>query len=165
MTAYRTFLPLAFLALLSACATSGAYPSLAQRDAERVKGTFEPDTAEVAPPPPVAPSADLAVRLESLVRQASEAHAEFRTATPAAERLAGAAGATGSDSWAAAQVALADLDSLRSRAAVALTDLDALFIDATLEAGPREAVGSARASVEAMLIEEDTVLARLRGKF
>lgn len=151
-------------ALLAGCAsTSGDFPSLAQRPAERAQGTFTPDTAEAAPPPPVQPSADLAARLAELRRQAEAAHGEFRNAAPGAQRLANAAGARGSDSWAAAEVALSDLDSIRSRVAVALADLDALWIDATLAVGPREAVGAARAAVEALVAEEDAVLARLRG--
>lgn len=164
MTALR-LLSLAPLMLTAACATSGTYPSLAQREAERVAGAFEPDTAEPAPPQPVAPSADLAVRLATLQKQASDLDARFRAATPAVERLAAAAGSSGSDSWAAAQVALADLDSLRSQAAVVLADLDLLWADATLEQGsPREAIGAAREAVQAMIRSEDEVLARLRGR-
>lgn len=150
---------------LAACAsTGGDYPSLAQRPAERIEGTFTPDTAPPPSPPPVAPSADLVTRLADLQRQAQAAHGEFRSATPAAERLTASSGSSGSDSWAAAQVALADLDSIRSRVAVALADLDTLWVDSTLEAGPREAIGATRVSVEALVAEEDAVLARLRGR-
>lgn len=166
VTAIRPLAACALLALMSACAsTEGGYPSLAQREAERVDGTFTPDIAEAPPPPPVAPSADLASRLADLQRQVSAIDAEFRAATPAGERLASAGGATGSDSWAAAQVALADLDSLRSRAAVALADLDTLWADAVLQEGtPREAIGAARAAVEAVIASQDQVLSRLRGR-
>lgn len=160
----RCLPPLVFAVLLGACASSGNYPSLAQRPAERAQGTFTPDTAEPAPPPPVAPSADLAARLAELRSQAEATHAEFVRAAPAAERLANAAGGRGSDSWAAAEVALSDLDSIRSRVAVALADLDALWVDSTLEAGPREAIGATRTAVEALVAEEDAVLARLRGR-
>lgn len=168
MTAYRLF-PLAPLFLTAACAsTPGEYPSLALRDAERVEGTFGADTADqvpAPPPPPIVPNADLAARLAELQRQASGFDARFRAAAPAAERLARAAGGTGSDSWAAAQVALADLDSLRSQAAVSLADLDTLWVDATLEPGsPREAIGAVRESVQAMIAAQDAVLARLRSR-
>lgn len=163
-TLYR-ILPIAALPAMAACTTPAEdYPSLAQRPAERIEGTFEPDTAEPAPPPPVLPSADVAARLAQLRRDAEAAHAEFRANTPAAERLARAGGATGSDAWAAAQVALADLDSIRSRSAIALAELDTLWVDATLESGPREAVGDTRDAVEALIAEEDAVLARLRGR-
>ncbi|GGD97353.1 hypothetical protein GCM10011515_16410 [Tsuneonella deserti] len=149
---------------VSACASSGDYPSLAQRPAERVGGLFEPDTPEVIPSPPPAPSADLVARLAQLQRDAASLHAQFNAAAPAATRLAGAAGGTGSDSWASAQVALADLDSLRSRVAVSLAELDALWVDSTVEAGPRDAIGSARDAVEGMVRQEDEVLARLRSR-
>lgn len=154
------FLP----ALLAACASTGDYPSLAQRPAERAQGTFTPDVTDAAPAPPPAPSADLIVRLESLRRDALARHREFTAALPAAQRLADAAGATGSDSWASAQVALADLDSLRSRAAVALADLDALWVDSTVEAGPRETIGPVRDEIESLVRQEDEALARLRGR-
>lgn len=163
-TVYR-LVPILALASVAACTTPGGdYPSLAQRPAERIEGTFTPDTAEPAPPPPILPSADLAARLDQLRRDAEAAHAEFRANTPAAERLVRAGGGTASDSWAAAQVALADLDSIRSRATVALADLDTLWVDTTLEAGPREAVGSVRDAIEALVAEEDAVLSRLRGR-
>jgi hypothetical protein len=149
---------------LSACATdSTRYPSLAQREAERVQGTFEPDTAAPAVTPAPPPSADLIARLGQLRDQAASAHREFLSAVPGAERLAKAAGDVASDSWASAQVALADLDSSRSNAAIALGDLDILFIDATLVADQREAIGAAREDVLRIVGEEDAVLARLRG--
>jgi hypothetical protein len=151
--------------LLPGCATPGGeYPSLAQREAERATGTFTPDTAEAAPAPPPVPSADLAQRLAALQREVQAAHAEFIRTAPTAERLAAAASGPPSDSWAAAQVALADLDSLRSRAAIALAELDILWADANVESGPREAVGPVRSAVEALIAEEDAVLARLRGR-
>ena len=163
MTARRLF-PLALTMLLAACATPSAYPSLAIRDAERVKGAFgPPDTGTPAPVvAPPAPSAELTARLAQLQDQAQAAHREFVSAVPAAERLANGAGAVGSDSWASAQVALADLDSSRSKAAVALSELDILFIDATIDATRREAIGAARDSVVALVGQEDAVLARLR---
>lgn len=165
MTRFYPLPPLVSIVLLAGCASaSGDYPSLAQGPAERAQGTFAPDTADAAPPPPVLPSADLVARLAELRRQAVATHAEFRHAAPAAERLANAAGSRGSDSWAAAEVALSDLDSIRSRVAVALADLDTLWVDATLEAGPREAIGTTRAAIEALVAEEDAALARLRGR-
>ncbi|MGX7952036.1 hypothetical protein ACWPM1_05655 [Tsuneonella sp. HG249] len=164
MTRSKQLIASVSCALLGACASASAdYPSLAQRPAERAQGTFTPDAGALAPPPPVLPSADLAARLADLLRQAEATHAEFRNATPGAQRFASAAGSRGSDSWAAAEVALSDLDSIRSRVAVAMADLDALWVDATLEGGAREAIGSVRGSVEALLAEEDAILARLRG--
>lgn len=156
-------LPLLALALSACAAGSDRYPSLAIRDAERVQGSFEPDAAEAPAPLPAAPSAELLARLAQLREEAASAHREFLAAVPAAARLAAAAGAVGSDSWASAQVALADLDSARSKAAVPLGDLDVLFVDATLAAEQREAIAVTRAEVVGLIGEEDAVLARLRG--
>lgn len=158
------FFALSFALLATACASTGDYPSLAQRPVERVGGSFPADNAQTAPAPPAAPSADLIARLAELQRDAASLHAQFVAATPAATRLARAAGGTGSDSWAAAQVALADLDSLRSRAAVSLAELDALWVDSTVGGGPREAIGLARGAVESVIAQEDEVLAGLRGR-
>jgi hypothetical protein len=164
VTALLRLLAIAPIALLAACASSGDYPSLAQRPAERVEGTLTPVSVGETPTPPPAPSADLVERLADLRREASARHAEFTTALPAAQRLANAAGATGSDSWASAQVALADLDSLRSRAAVSLADLDNLWVDATLDGGARDAIGAVRSEVESLVRQEDEALARLRAR-
>jgi hypothetical protein len=164
VTRFKRIPALSLILLLAACANGGDYPSLALRPAERMQGTLTPDTPDVAVPPLAALSADIAQRLAELRHDAAARHAEFTAAVPATQRLANAAGATGSDSWASAQVALADLDSLRSRAAVPLADLDTLWVDATLEEGPREAVAAVRDEIEAMVKREDETLARLRGR-
>ncbi|MCT2558520.1 hypothetical protein N0B51_05955 [Tsuneonella sp. YG55] len=164
MTSNLRLPALAAAALLAGCATPGDYPSLAQRPAERVQGAFTPDDADPQPLVPVLPSADLVARLTQLEREARTAHGEFVEATPAARQRAERAGPVASDSWAAAQVALADLDSIRSRVAIALAELDSLWVDATLEAGPRDAIGAVRRTVEALVAQEDAVLAQLRGR-
>lgn len=165
MTPLRPLLVLCAIPLVAGCATaSGDYPSLAQREAERVAGTFDPAPTAPTVVAPVAPSADLAARLAQLIGSAETFDRQFRAATPAAERASRSAGATGSDSWASAQVALAELDSLRSQAAVSLADLDALWVEATIDGAARDAVGSARDTVQSLVAEEDTVLARLRGR-
>lgn len=164
MTGARPFAALLLSATLAACASSGDYPSLAQRPAERAQGSFAADPVEVAPAPPPAPSADLVARLAALRRDAAGHHAQFMAGLPSARRLAAAAGPSGSDSWASAEVALADLDSLRSQTAVALADLDALWVDATIEPGPREAVGTVRDEVESLVRAEDEALRGLRAR-
>lgn len=164
MTHIRPLALVPLIALLGACATSGEYPSLAQRPAERATGSFTPDAPEVQPTAPSPPSADLVQRLASLQRDAETAHAEFTRATPAAERLAAASGAAPSDSWAAAQVALADLDSLRSRASIPLAELDTLWADASIADSPRSEIAQVRARVESLIAAEDAVLARLRAR-
>lgn len=155
------------LAGCSSTATEG-YPSLAIRDMERVEGSFEAAPAQRLDVPAV--EVDLAggldSRLAALVGQARDAHAEFTSARPATERLVSAAANTtiGSDSWAAAQVALADLDSARSIAAVALADLDLIHAAAAVQAQDLAAIDAARDSVLAMIAEEDASLAQLRSR-
>ena len=150
MTAASRLLAIAPVTLLAACASSGDYPSLAQRPAERVEGTLTPAAPDATPAPPPAPSADLVERLAALRGEAAARHAEFTAALPVAQRLANAAGSTGSDSWASAQVALADLDTL--------------WVDATLDGGAREAIGATRSEVESLVRQEDEALARLRAR-
>lgn len=160
-------LPLIFL--LGACAgPRGDYPSLAIRDVERAQGQFE--TEEPArldvPPVDVDLTGGLEVRLASLVAAAREAHAEFVEVTPRAQELVTAASGSdiGSDRWAAAQVALAELDSARSRAAVPLGDLDAIYTARSVAAEETAAIDAARNEVVALVSSEDAILADLRGR-
>ena len=103
--------PFAALLVAGCAASSDRYPSLAVRDVERAEGTFDPvpgpqlDVPEVE----VDVGPDLGAGLTSLVADAQAAHTAFTDAVPAAERSVRAASGSsiGSDSWAAAQVALA----------------------------------------------------------
>lgn len=161
---YRSSLLALSIVALSACAsTNDRYPSLAIRDAERVTGAFEVTPPAPPPLPPIAP--ETAGRLGQLRAQAASAHQTFLAAVPGARRAVSAArGAPITDDrWAAAQVALADLDSSRSQAAIALGHLDLLFADAALAQVQREEIVGARAEVSALIAEEDRVLAELRG--
>lgn len=170
MSPYTRTVFLASLVLpLGACASAGGdYPSLAIRDAERAEGQFdsgEPARLDV-PPVEVDLTGGLDARLSSLVSAAEEAHATFTEVQPRAERLVSAAAgsAVGSDSWAAAQVALAELDSARSRAAVPLGDLDALYAAASVAAEETSTIKEARNRVIALVEEEDATLASLRAR-
>ncbi|AKM07438.1 hypothetical protein AM2010_1366 [Pelagerythrobacter marensis] len=166
MSAHLRIAPLLFAVPLAACAAgSGSYPSLAIRDAERVGGSLETPTPEAPPAQPAPPSADLLARLGQLQSQAASAHQAFLAAVPATRRAVRAASGAGiaSDRYASAQVALADLDSHRSRAAIALGDLDLLFADAALSFELRAPIVETRADVTAMIAQEDAVLAELRG--
>ncbi len=154
---------------VSACAGSGdRYPSLEIRDVERVQGSFDPaDAGESALPTPVAaPSADTVQRLSDLTASASAIHAEFERAVPQTSRIVSTAGraSVASDSWASAQVALSDLELIRSRAAVTLADIESVYVDARLEAQQLDTITAARNQVLGLIAEEDAVLARLRGQ-
>ncbi len=165
----RTASVLSLAGLLAACASgSDTYPSLAIRDAERAEGRF--DTGEPAridvPPVEVDLTGGLDTRLASLVAAAQDAHADFLEARPRAERLVSAAGgsAIGSDAWAAAQVALGELDSARSRAAVPLGDLDMIYTAARVSVEDVQAIDAARGQVVRLVSEEDAVLSELRAR-
>lgn len=167
----RKFIRPALLALaLSGCAGTGTdgYPSLAIRDVERVEGSFEPAPSQQLDVPPVEVdlSGGLDARLAALLAQAREAHATFAAAQRGAEKLVGAAAGAdiGSDSWAAAQVALADLDSARSVAAIALGELDIIHAAASIQAEDASAIDVARGQVIDLISEEDSVLERLRSR-
>ena len=156
---------------LAACATAGdKYPSLAVRDVERAQGRFEP--APVAPldvpeiPAAAAAGGPLTQRLAALGSAAASSHQAFLARVPRAARLANAAAgsAIGSDAWASAQVALADLDSARSATAISLGELDAIMVGTAIQAQDASAIETVRQQVLAQVGEEDETLARLRAQ-
>lgn len=165
---------LSFTALLAislaGCASTAddGYPSLAVREVERAEGTFEPVESKRLDVPQVETglTGGLEARLAALVDQARSAHAQFTGSVGTAEqRVAAASGsAVGTDRWAAAQVALADLDSARSSAAIALGDLDILYGAAAVQAEDTSAIEAARNTVIALVSEEDAILERLRAR-
>ena len=153
---------LLLLPLLAACATPDeVYPSLALRDAERVSGTLEP----VAPTPYVPPPTPAAVvsQLDRLAADAASAHRAFLAEAPAARSAVSAArGAEfGSDSWARASVAVAGLESSRSKAMIALADLDRLMVDAAVAGGELERIVAVRNTVTAQVDEQNATIERL----
>lgn len=155
-------------ASLAACASAGDYPSLARRDAERIAGE---ETIEPAVPPPAPATPGMASRLAELVELARNAHHRFSARQGSAEQrtAAGAGSATGSEAWAVASIALADLEAVRSEAMIALAELDGLHA-ADRVANPNQpssdapAIAAARDQVMAWIAEQDRVLARLRGR-
>jgi hypothetical protein len=160
---------LAALFCLAGCATPGdKYPSLAIRDVERAQGQFEPTPATPLDVPPVtAPlTGPVADRLAALGMAATASHKAFLASAPTATRLANAAAGSdiGSNAWAAAQVALADLDSARSATAIALGDLDALMVGTATQGEDVAAIEVVRQQVLEQVGEEDETLARLRAK-
>ncbi len=160
--------PLAALLLAGCAASSDRYPSLAVRDVERAEGTFEPVPGPQLYVPEVETDIgpDLGSGLAKLLEEAQSAHTAFTRAVPTAQRRVQAASGSsiGSDSWASAQVALSDLDSARSNAAIVLGELDTLFTAATVQAQDASAIVEVRDAVIAMVAEEDLVLERLRGQ-
>jgi hypothetical protein len=158
-------------ALLAGCANPAArdnYPSLAIRPAERVSGTAQPAPAPAQGAPPVAAEAS---QVAQALARAQSAHRAFLAASPAAiQRIAAARGARSpADSWIAAQVALADLQALRSQSVIAQADLDLLDaaerLAAADQAAPEsEGLAAARKAVDLMIGEQDRTIARLAAQ-
>ncbi len=117
------------------------------------------------PEVPVNYEGSLDARLTNLVEAARSAHQRFTASAPAARRTVARTGraAVGSNDWGAAQVALADLSSIRSDTAIPLADLDILYIAASVAAENRAQIEAARSSVIALVEEEDATLAELRA--
>lgn len=151
----------ALLALTGCAATADNYPSLAIRDAERVSGTMAVPAAPPAALPPAPPSADLAALLAAI----RAGHTRFAAQTGATQRTVAAArgAAVGSDSWSAAQVAVADLEGERSQVMIALADLDRLYASASVAGADVTAAAAALAEANALVAQENAEIARLLG--
>lgn len=146
---------------LGACATPEGYPSLAVREGERVTGSLERPEPRAYVPPPVEP--EQLGRLEALLRQVARAHDNFLASVPEARRAVNAASSArvGSENWAVAQVALADLESIRSGAMIALADINRLYVDAATEGRQVAAIEEARSEAIELVGEENEVISEL----
>ena len=146
--------------LLAGCARPEFYPDLQIRDVERVSGSMEVPAQEYVPTP-VAP-ATLA-ELDSLVADVRAAHGRFNAQAPearrAAERARGAG--VGSESWSVAQVAVADLEGIRSAAMIALADIDRIYVDAATGGDAIARIEAALGEVNGLVAEEDATIASL----
>ncbi|WP_408589146.1 hypothetical protein [Novosphingobium sp.] len=168
----RSALALAALGLVGSCASQrGDFPSLARRPAERsfavAPATTGASSTSTALPPP---GPDPLPRADALVAQAQEADSRFAAREAVSAQRIGSArnAARGSEAWAVAQIALADLESARSRATVALADLDRLLVETTISdarvADPRLAALKERhATVSALVARQDARIAGLQA--
>jgi MoxR-like ATPase len=121
----RSLLAPPLLGLIAAgCTTAEHYPSLLPRAAETQS------SAEPVAPPPAASIADPALdaRITATLRKLDASVAAFDAAAIRAARQVGAARGSpaGSEAWLDAQVALAELDGLRSATREVVTDLDVI---------------------------------------
>ena len=140
------------------------YPSLSVREEERVTGVFDPvEAEEYVPAPPRPATLD---RLAQLRAEAASAHERFLAAAERARRPVAAARTAqpGSEDWAVAQVALADLESSRSDAMVALADLDRIHADAIRQADETDAIEEARGEVDALVLSQSRLIEALYGE-
>jgi len=148
---------------LSACAVQGPFPSLALRPEESLTSLAEP----VRSPVVVASDAALRGRVAALRQRGRAGARAFDAAFPAAERATRGVGASGSDSWIAAQQAVSRLEAARGEATAALADLDRLSIDRANEptnAQDYALIGAAMAEVEQETAERQTRIDALRSR-
>lgn len=163
-------LAIASLTVLSGgCAPRSDFPSLARRPAEDIYASAR--AAQAAPIPQPGVSEGLTERLASLRSAAREAHEMFLTRQAAATRAVSAAAgaAKGAEAWSVASVAVAGLESARSRLGLPLADLDRLEVQASnLVADGADAdfkaVRETRAEVEALAASETSVIDSLLGR-
>jgi hypothetical protein len=127
MTRPRFLFPsLLALAVLAGCAgTAGPFPSLAPRPIEKALG--EPGVPPVVAPVPDDP--EVAARVSAFVGEAQAGDRSFRAALPAAEEKVRHAGATGSDSWMQAQVAVSRAEAAEQPITHALSEFDLYATD------------------------------------
>lgn len=150
---------------LGACATPpGEYPSLAQRDIERVSYVMTPP--QTTPTPLQSPAQPVLAEARDLLASVRTAHTAFLADEGAVRsQVAAARGAeSGSDAWSLAEVALAGLITQRSRAMVSLADLDQLFITASIAGESTETIEAARSEAEGLIANEDAILADLSAQ-
>ena len=147
--------------LLAGCSTPEGYPDLQIRDVERVTGSMDAPARQDYVPTPVAP-ATLA-QLDSLVTAARAAHTRFTARAPDARRAAERArgSGVGSENWSVAQVAVADLEGIRSAAMIAIADIDRIYVNAATGGDDIARIEAARSEVDAMIGEEDRTIANL----
>ncbi len=158
--------PLASIAvlalILSGCAPArGDFPSLLPRPIED-----RSDAVAVAEPVEVAPDPTLDTRITALASDLDQADRAFADAAAAAARLAAAAGPAGSDSWLAVQVALAEVDTLRTPVVAIVSQLEQLAIDRGIAGLPPypaldSAIAAARARNEAQIERVQAIEATL----
>jgi hypothetical protein len=149
------------LVLTAGCAAPGPYPSVAPRPAEKAYA----EDAEERKPTPQPDDPALAGEIDRLLADAKAGAAQFDSALPAAQRTAGSAGASGSDSWIEAQQTLSRLESARARTTAALADLDRLSVErtsaGTLGEGDRERLRRATEEIQALADSQADRLQRL----
>ncbi|TCD04949.1 hypothetical protein EYB45_05290 [Erythrobacteraceae bacterium CFH 75059] len=156
--------PLLAPPLLGGCAPARTdYPSLALRPAERpdhARASAQEALALVDTSPLDAASR---ARLDDAVARARSAHQRFLAALPATRRAvaAGARAGIDSDAYAAAQIALGNLQTLGSGTVFALADIDALLVERSNAMQGTEEVGEARSQITALVAQQRTALAPL----
>jgi hypothetical protein len=154
-------LALLSIGLVAACAAPGDdHPSLAQRPAEREGGVRRASTDGLALIDPAPPAPAVQERIDRQLAAAGTAHRRFLAALPGARRAVADGGRAGveSDAYAAAQIAVGNLQAISSETAFAVADLDALLAVRSNALQSTEAVAVARDAAAALLQQENATL-------
>ncbi|MEP2737249.1 MAG: hypothetical protein ABJP34_13240 [Erythrobacter sp.] len=157
---------LAHTMVLGGCAASSdKYPSLAIRDFERSPQTAENVAPAATPSQTFTISNSTLASLNQARGRAQSQHSAFLAALPATRRKVSAARGAGptSDSWAEAQIALADLISKRSQTAIVLGDVDLLIVETAIAAKGADYPRAIQNEVSAMLASQDRSIAQLKA--
>jgi hypothetical protein len=152
---------LPLIAALTACASAQSqYPSLAIRPAERATGTLQPVSAEPVLTPLAPATLD---KVSQLAADGKTDHQAFvaQVASARAAISGGRGAAVGSEAWARAEGALADVRAARSKTMVPLADLDRLFVDAGTQGEATDRIAAARNEVAGLLASEDRTVDEL----
>lgn len=121
----RLLIP-ALLLSLSACGKTGNYPSLNTRPIEaKAAGLLTESKQEVAAVAAANPA--ITAKVEAALSTARSGDAAFQAALPPAQSAVRGAGASGSESWISAQMAVSNMESARAPVKAALSDLDGLL--------------------------------------
>lgn len=137
----------ALILSLTGCAEAGKYPSLNPRPIEaKAEGLLAEPTAPEAPLAPA--TADALSKIDAALRLAEGGVSAFDAALPATRSAAKAAGASGSESWINAQMAVSALEQHRGPVKSALADLGEL-LRTTLSGPPGEDLARVQDAIRA----------------
>lgn len=140
----------ALILSLSGCAGAGNYPTLNPRPIEtKAAGLLSEPSVPDAPLAPASPEAQS--KIAAALRMAQDGAAAFDAALPAARAVADAAGASGSESWINAQMAVSALEQHRGPVKSALADLDDL-LRKTLSGPPSEDLARVQAAIRTVAV-------------
>jgi hypothetical protein len=162
----KSALPLLLLPplLLPGCAAQGPFPSLAQREVERIYAAGDP----IAVVPDAPDRQGMSGRIAAFAGRAREGNLDFERALAQARPLAARAGAAGSESWLAAQQAVSRAQAARAATVSALADLDqfaaAQALEGPLSPGDYGRLTESLAQMQALAAGQEARLAELSGR-
>jgi len=140
----------ALILSLSGCAGAGNYPTLNPRPIEtKAEGLLAEPSVPDAPLAPASPEARS--KIAAALHMAQDGAAAFDAALPAARTSADAAGASGSESWINAQMAVSALEQHRGPVKSALADLDDV-LRKTLPGPPSEDLARVQAAIRTISV-------------